>query len=191
MRVLVGRTRAGSNTYRLLIDISRHTVQPQREVAIRYLVVLKETRVLGDRKGLPVIFPYILPLPICNVHIQWGRIGHEQTTIVNGHVEGGIALIDGGEEMLQAVVDGSVGGGIGMQVVGDAIIEFARVVCNALFEPFKAVCVVATLLTHGQQVAALGIEQEKQTIQKGECARKERFEQAVALLGWQCIEIGW
>ena len=51
--------------------------------------------------------------------------------------------------------------------------------------------VVAAHLTDGEQVAALGIEQEEQAVEEGERAAEEWFEQAIALSGGQRAQACW
>src|SRR5712692_9990079 len=61
---------------------------------------------------------------------------------------------------------------------------------DLLFELLQAPGKVAMDFAHGEQVAALGVEQEEQAVEKGEGAAEIGFEQAVALLSLHTFQIG-
>src|SRR5207248_8748020 len=98
----------------------------------------------------------------------------------------------GGEEFLQAVVeDCAVFAVGGAQLRGSLVLYRASLVRDLVFELFQALFVVAARFTHGQQVAALGIEQEEQAVQEGERPAEVWFEQVMTLVVGEVLQICW
>ena len=104
----------------------------------------------------------------------------------------GIAPVHGVEEVLQPLVEGGAGFVVGCFDVRMGLV-FNRPGCGGelALELLQALLVVAAHLTDGEQVAALGIEQEEQAVEERERAAEEWFEQAVALPGGQRIQTCW
>ena len=73
----------------LLVDVARHAVEPQGQFAVGYFAGGR-----GNEQRRP--------------RARYRRVGlcHEEATIVDGYVEGCIALVHGVEELLQAVIEG-------------------------------------------------------------------------------------
>ncbi len=96
------------------------------------------------------------------------------------------------EEFLQTVVDGGaefVVGGI--ELCGGLVFNGPGFGGNFEFELFEALFVVAAHFADGKQVAALGVEQEEQTVEEGKGAVEEWFEQAAALVIRQGVQSRW
>src|SRR5256886_715898 len=130
-----------------------------------------------------------------NVSLRRGisRVGlrHEQAAIVDRHVESCIALVHGIKKLLQPIIEGGAEIGVSsLQFAGRLILNCAGFFSDLPFEPFQALFVVATHFTHGQQVAALGIEQEEQAVEERQRGAEEWLEQGVALGGFQAIQVG-
>ncbi len=93
------------------------------------------------------------------------------------------------EEFLQAVIEGRAEVVIGgANTLRSLVLDFSGLRGDFAFELFQAFFVVAALLADGEQVAALGIEQEEQAIEEGEGAVEVGFEQAIALLCGQVFQ---
>src|SRR5207253_6288216 len=116
---------------------------------------------------------------------------HEQAAIVDRHVESCISLVHGIKKLLQPVIEGGAEIGVrDLEFGGRLILNCACFFSDLPFEPFQALFVVATHFTHGQQVAALGIEQEEQAVEEGERGAEEGLEQGVALSSVQALQVG-
>ena len=121
------------------------------------------------------------------------RVGlrHEQPAIVDRHVESCIALVHGIKELLQPIIEGGAEIIVSqLQLSGRLIFNRAGFFSDLPFESFQALFVVATHFTYGQQVAALGIEQEEQAVEECQRGTEEWLEQVVALGGVQAIQVG-
>src|SRR5947209_2708826 len=121
------------------------------------------------------------------------RVGlrHEQAAIVDRHVESCIALVHGIKKLLQPIIEGGAEIGVSsLQFAGRLILNRACFFSDLPFESFQALFVVATHFTHGQQVAALSIEQEEQAVEECESGAEEGLEQRVALSGVQALQVG-
>src|SRR5438105_2425516 len=130
-----------------------------------------------------------------NVSLRRGisrvRLCHEQAAIVDRHVESCITLVHGSKKLLQAVIEGGAEVIVSeLQLSGRLISNRAGFFSDLLFKFFEALFVVATHFTYGQQVAGLGVEQEKQAVEEGQRGTEKWLEQVVALAGVQVIQVG-
>ncbi len=158
----------------LLIHVAGHQIETQCQFAVGYLAVCQETSNVRLRGGVSRV-----------------RLRHEQTTIVDRHVESCITLVHGIKKLLQPIIEGGAEVSVSnLQLTGRLIFNRSGFFSDLPFESFQALFVVATHFTHGQQVAALGIEQEEQAVEERQCGTEEWLEQVVAFAGVQVIQVG-
>ncbi len=79
---------------------------------------------------------------------------------------------------MQAIIEGGAAIAVGLtDVVGRLIYDVANFVGDLLFETGETMGIIAVHFADGQEVAALGVEQEEQTIEEGEGTGEIGFEQ--------------
>src|SRR5258708_8388988 len=158
----------------LLIHVAGHQIESQGQFAVGYLAVCQETSNVSLRRGISRV-----------------RLRHEQTTIVDRHVESCITLVHSIKKLLQPIIeDGAEISVSDLQLGGCLIFNGSGFLGHLPFESFQAPFLVATHFTYGQQVTALGIEQEEQTVEERQRGTEEWLEQVDALAGVQAIQVG-
>ncbi len=92
---------------------------------------------------------------------------------------------------MQTIVEGGAAVAVGLtDVVGGCIYDVADFVGDLLFETCETAGIIAVHFADGQEVAALGVEQEEQTIEEGEGTGEIGFEQVVAFGCRHVFDIG-
>src|SRR5258708_33561046 len=158
----------------LLIHVAGHQVKSQGQFAVGYLATCQETSNVGLRRGISRV-----------------RLRHEQTAIVDRHVESCITLVHGIKKLLQPIIESGAEISVSdLQLTRCLIFNGSGFLGDLNFESFQALFVVATHFTHGQQVAALGIEQEEQAVEERQRGTEEWLEQVVAFASVQAIQVG-
>src|SRR5260221_592437 len=112
----------------LLIHVAGHQIESQGQFAVGYLAVCQETSNVSLRRGISRV-----------------RLRHEQTAIVNRHVESCITLVHGIKKFLQPIVEGGAEISVsGLQLSGCLIFNRSGFFSDLPFESFQALFVVAT-----------------------------------------------
>ena len=89
---------------------------------------------------------------------QWGGFAGKQAAVVRRQADGGVALVDEGEQRRQVVV---IAGGVGGERV--AVLRSPR---DVVAHPLAQAVVVIARVVDGEQSAVLGIQHEQQPVQE-------------------------
>ena len=108
----------------------------------------------------------------------------EEAAVVDGQVPVRAPVVDGGEEGLQPGVEGGVTVAIGgADLPRGQLADGAGFCGDLLFQPAQAVLAVAARLDDGQQLQALGVEDEHQPVEEGERAGEGLLQEGVVQRG--------